>query len=60
MSKPAGALEDEIETTPEMIEAGLDVLRTEGPYIDLPLSVAEDLVRQIILRTWQVRVCGKD
>ena len=45
--------EDQIEITPEMIEAGMDILREESIYIDLPESVAEDLVRRIILCTWR-------
>jgi hypothetical protein len=49
----AGAPADEIEITPEMIEAGLKVLRSEN--LDLSLSAAEDLVREIILRTWKAR-----
>lgn len=47
---------NEIEITPEMIKAGLEVLRTEN--LDLSLSAAEDLVRGIISRTWKARFYG--
>ena len=40
------------EITPEMVRAGLDVLRTEWINIDLSVGAAEDLVRKIILNTW--------
>jgi hypothetical protein len=44
----------EIKITPEMIEAGVDVLRAE-PFIDLRLSIAREVVREIILRTWKAQ-----
>jgi hypothetical protein len=48
----------EIEVTPAMVKAGLDVLRSE-PFIDLPLGVAENLIREVIVRTWKLHWCEK-